>query len=185
MEANNVKAISTLGLDLSLCETGFCLLVGSNVLSGVIKTKKTINRFERYSQILESILAITEKHKIDLIVLEGYAFAAQGRIADLAELGGIIRYTLQHFGFKTIDVPPKTLKKWTSGNGNSDKQAMMKAVKERWQVDFDNDNACDAYALAQYGRVPHDTEVKSKKCKKRNSPNNRRRGVVSKPRVRR
>lgn len=174
-----------MGLDLSLCETGFCLLVGDNVLSGVIKTKPLPNRFTRYSTILEAILAITEKHKIDLIVIEGYAFQANGRMADLAELGGIIRYTLQHFGFKTIDVPPSTLKKFTTGHGHAKKDQMMKAVKERWGIDFDNDNACDAYALAQYGRKPNDTEVKNKDSKKRNNTNNRRRGVVSKPRVRR
>lgn len=86
------------------------------------------------------------------IIIEGYAMGSHtGKIFDRAELGGIIRYKLHMLGYTVTDCPPKTLKKFASGNGNADKKAMMKAVKDRWHIDFKNNNLADAYCLAQWG----------------------------------
>jgi len=48
-----------------------------------------------------------------------------------------------------VTVPPKTLKKYASGNGNADKDQMVKAISERWRVRLSQHDLYDAYALAK------------------------------------
>lgn len=43
--------------------------------------------------------------------------------------------------------PPSELKKFTTGKGNANKEAMTAAVKSRWNVDVEDDNEADAVAL--------------------------------------
>ena len=49
--------------------------------------------------------------------------------------------------FKVI--APKSLKKWTTGNGNADKNMMKSKVEERWGIKYDDDNLADAFGLAR------------------------------------
>lgn len=46
-------------------------------------------------------------------------------------------------------VPPLTLKKYATGKGTSKKQEMLLQIYKRWGVEFNDDNAADAYALAR------------------------------------
>jgi Holliday junction resolvasome RuvABC endonuclease subunit len=46
-------------------------------------------------------------------------------------------------------VPPMTLKKYATGKGTSKKQEMLLQIYKRWGVEFLDDNAADAYALAR------------------------------------
>jgi Holliday junction resolvasome RuvABC endonuclease subunit len=46
-------------------------------------------------------------------------------------------------------VPPLTLKKYATGKGTSKKQEMLLQIYKRWGVEFSDDNAADAYALAR------------------------------------
>ncbi len=46
-------------------------------------------------------------------------------------------------------VPPMTLKKFATGKGTSKKQEMLLQIYKRWGVEFLDDNAADAYALAR------------------------------------
>jgi crossover junction endodeoxyribonuclease RuvC len=42
-----------------------------------------------------------------------------------------------------------TLKKYATGKGTSKKQEMLMQIYKRWHVEFNDDNAADAYALAR------------------------------------
>lgn len=46
-----------------------------------------------------------------------------------------------------ITAPPKTLKKFASGNGNASKEEMRRAIEKRWNVRYPTHDLCDAYAL--------------------------------------
>jgi hypothetical protein len=48
-----------------------------------------------------------------------------------------------------LQVPPMTLKKYATGKGTSKKQEMLLQIYKRWGVEFNDDNAADAYALAR------------------------------------
>ena len=42
-----------------------------------------------------------------------------------------------------------TLKKYATGKGTAKKQEMLLQIYKRWGVEFNDDNAADAYALAR------------------------------------
>jgi crossover junction endodeoxyribonuclease RuvC len=42
-----------------------------------------------------------------------------------------------------------TLKKYATGKGTAKKQEMLLQMYKRWGVEFNDDNAADAYALAR------------------------------------
>jgi Holliday junction resolvasome RuvABC endonuclease subunit len=48
-----------------------------------------------------------------------------------------------------LQIPPMTLKKYASGKGTSKKQEMLLQIYKRYGVEFNDDNAADAYALAR------------------------------------
>ena len=48
-----------------------------------------------------------------------------------------------------LQVPPMTLKKYATGKGTAKKQEMLLQIFKRWGVEFNDDNAADAYALAR------------------------------------
>lgn len=145
-----------LGLDLSLNGTGISVLShdGSLIESKLIKlnTNKT-NLYKgqaRIKVIVDIILSILNKYSPQRVAVEGYSFGSKGRsFIDLAELGGVVRYELTNRKLDWVEIPPKTLKKMVSGNGNADKVQMMEAVHQRYGVKFEDDNENDAYCLAR------------------------------------
>lgn len=87
-----------------------------------------------------------------LLVIEGFSFGSSDSHAH--ELGGVgvsIRLAAYDLGYRIVEVPPSTLKKYTSGAGNTKKNMMGAAVVSRWGYVPTDDNECDAYALMRIG----------------------------------
>lgn len=91
---------------------------------------------------------------INDIAMEGTVLASPAALV-LGELSAVVRMTIYDF-FEEDDerrfplkVPPMTLKKYASGKGNSKKQEMLLQIYKRWGMEFNDDNAADAYALAR------------------------------------
>jgi len=61
---------------------------------------------------------------IDQVSLEGYAYSAQGRVFNIAENTGILKYKLWQSRIPVEVIPPSAVKKLATGKGNSDKAAM-------------------------------------------------------------
>jgi hypothetical protein len=55
-----------------------------------------------------------------------------------------------------LKIPPMTLKKYAAGKGNAKKQEMLMQIYKRWGIEFNDDNAADAYAL---GRLAGKTAI--------------------------
>jgi len=75
--------------------------------------------------------------------------------------GGIVAIITEHCELKEIPysgIPVGTIKKYATGKGNSNKEAMVKAAKERWpDIDLVDDNQADAlhlwaWAQEEYGQ---------------------------------
>jgi Holliday junction resolvasome RuvABC endonuclease subunit len=49
-----------------------------------------------------------------------------------------------------------TLKKYAAGKGNAKKQEMLLQIYKRWGLEFNDDNAADAYSL---GRLATGTSI--------------------------
>lgn len=139
----------TLGLDLSLNATGVCVKEGDKILFiDTLKIKKE-KGVERLSLIKERITSILNKYQPDTINIEGYSFGSRGRaIFNIGELGGVVRLLLYENGYKFNEISPKTLKKQFTGNGNADKESMLKRANEVSGVVIEDHNQADAFALA-------------------------------------
>lgn len=61
------------------------------------------------------------------VALEGYAFGAHGRVFQIAENTGILKYKLYRLGIPVTVVPPTEVKKFATGKGNADKNQMYEA----------------------------------------------------------
>ena len=84
---------------------------------------------ERYENIASWVLSILASfNKEDLVILiEGYSFGSTGRVFNIAENCGILKYMLYKEGFKFFTVPPTVVKKYATGKGNATKERMYEA----------------------------------------------------------
>ena len=144
-----------LGLDISLSATGWALIEQSGHLlaMGTIKSKPDADRFARFDRILKTIKQVGSFSLLQLVVIEGYSFNSFGKVFDIAELSGIIKFELWKNAIRFVEIPPNTLKKFVTGKGNSDKNIMMQKAFKQWGIEFADDNACDAFCLAKYGHA--------------------------------
>lgn len=114
------------------------------------KPKNYPNSIHRLDDILKQIQKIVSG-KPGHAFVEGYSMASKGMVFQLGELGGAIRLMLFHMGWTVYIVSPKTLKKFTTLNGNADKEMMKEWVKRCYGYESVDDNDADAYALRAFG----------------------------------
>jgi Holliday junction resolvasome RuvABC endonuclease subunit len=96
------------------------------------------------------------------IAMEGTVLASHSALK-LGELAGLVKLTIwdyfdgnvnsvipyeEHLR-RPLQVPPMTLKKYATGKGTAKKQEMLMQIYKRWNVEFNDDNAADSYALAR------------------------------------
>ena len=153
----------TVGLDLSLQNTGFAIVEdnGSILASGVIKSKpsgdKPIDETRRIVRIAEETVQkideLLPNKNPDIVMIENLAFMARNTTAltQLAGLSHLIRILLEEFKWPVVMVAPSSLKKFITGKGNSDKNIMMMTVYKDYGHEFFDDNICDAFSLAACG----------------------------------
>lgn len=145
-----------LGIDQSLRSTGLVVLpeAGNQAVELHTIQPKKLSGAARLRYLRDGIRDVVIQYVgLRYACIEGYAMQSVNRSFDLGEVGGIVRLCLYDTGLEFTVVPPTTLKKFASGKGTADKEAMRQGVKERWQVDIPQDDACDAYALAQLARA--------------------------------
>lgn len=147
------------GIDPSLTATGTCFTIdGQKDISGTMSNHPKLGTIERVAIILthieENLNLFMEQP--DLIVIEGFSYGSKGRsVFDTAYLGWRIREYLEDLrkyeDVPWLEVPPTSLKKFTTGLGNSAKEIMIQQVYRRWGVEFKDNNQCDAFALCKVG----------------------------------
>lgn len=88
------------------------------------------------------------------VCMEGYAHGAKFGREQAGELGGTIKLALwMEWGIIPVIVPPTSLKKYVLGKAATGKNLMLKGVYKKWDVDLDDDNLADAYALSRIAWV--------------------------------
>lgn len=148
------------GIDQSLTGFAFCALDvndQSKHLTWVYKSPyKGVERLADIRQWLTDHLEYVEEqgHSISELAMEGTVLASQAALV-LGELSATVRLAIyDHFEDSDpckfpLKVPPMTLKKFAAGKGNAKKQEMLLQIFKRWGIEFNDDNAADAYALAR------------------------------------
>ena len=141
--------VKIVGIDASLTSTGIVVLNEGNVYTDTIQRKST--GVERLIEIRELVrLAVSGA---DLVAIEGYAFARSNQAYQLGELGGVLRVMFREEGIKYIDVAPSAVKKFATGKGNANKEAVAVGVYKRWGKEFKTNDEADAFVLAKIGQA--------------------------------
>lgn len=130
----------------------------------------TTGDLPRFAELATWVLSVVTETQPTLIILEDYAFAAAGRITQLAENGGILKYALHHAQCNLKVVAPTTMKKFATGSGRADKDMVWAAFIQKepqaigWQklchpkavkVGSPMADVADSYFLAHYGLAHH------------------------------
>jgi Holliday junction resolvasome RuvABC endonuclease subunit len=150
LESNHMA----IGIDQSL--TGFALCFIDTQDPSVYYAqvyKSPYSGVQRLADIREWMVSSIDTYIPDLsgvdVAMEGTVLASHSALV-LGELSGMVKLTLYHeYGILPLQVPPMTLKKYATGKGNAKKQEMLMQMYKRWGVEFNDDNAADAYALSR------------------------------------
>jgi crossover junction endodeoxyribonuclease RuvC len=148
-----------LGLDISSTSTGVALVEGLEVFRTYtlkIESKDSIERAVCQHRELDEILRGTNAPVINpkFAIIESYAFRARGRYKHmLYEAGTMLRYTLYNMQIPWMTINPSQLKKFATGSGRADKDAMIEAVTRLTDYVPENDDVADAIWLALAGQA--------------------------------
>lgn len=150
--------MTSLGIDLSLRETGYVCLKNGTIIKQLLitsapKIKTTLGELQRLLTIINNICA-TNLVNIDITVIEGLSYGAAFQSTSLMQLAGLnymLRERIYHLNKQFIIIAPTQLKKFITGKGNCAKELMLLSTYKRYGVSFTNNNLCDAYGLAQVG----------------------------------
>tara|TARA_B100001564_G_C20333682_1_gene531312 strand:- start:1 stop:603 length:603 start_codon:yes stop_codon:yes gene_type:complete len=82
---------------------------------------------DRYDSIAD--WAMTKLVGAEHVGLEGYAFAAKGKIFNIAENTGILKYKLWEKRIPVTIISPTEVKKMATGKGNADKEVMTRQFR--------------------------------------------------------
>jgi Holliday junction resolvasome RuvABC endonuclease subunit len=159
----------TIGIDQSL--TGFALSVVSVDSPNLHKTwvfKSQYKGVQRLDDIVAWLYttfdSLRQGHEIVGVAMEGTVLQSQAA-SILGELAGVTKLSLYNYFDNLsqqcalpLQIPPMTLKKYATGKGTAKKQEMLLQIYKRWGVEFNDDNAADAYALARLAADAHNDE---------------------------
>ena len=150
-----------LGIDASWTALAICAVSsgdGKVLQEAVIRVdaKKHPNNYSRLDAIVTKFAAFLDENDPVLVAIEGYAFGAtQGR--EMAgELGGALRTLLWKSKIPFGVIPPTVLKKIVTEKGNSKKELMILGAFKKWGYTAPNNDACDAFCLAQFALLAGD-----------------------------
>jgi len=123
---------------------------------------------ERYEFISDWALNLVKDSS--LVTLEGYAFAGNGRVFEIAENAGLLKYKMWKNNILFQTIPPSKIKKYAVGKGNADKNMMYDKFVEETKVDYKSlfafkkqkidsplSDIADSYWICKYGsEFPND-----------------------------
>lgn len=151
MKADHVMAPVVVGLDLSLRATGIAHPDGDVEVFRPEADPTSNHGLDRYAEIRDHILAVTDVADLELVMIEALAFAAHDNGRKLAMLAGIVRMALFDAGRPVLTVAPGTLKKYATGSGKAAKEAVVDAAQKRLRYEGFDNNEADALWLRAIG----------------------------------
>jgi hypothetical protein len=89
---------------------------------------------ERYGSISDWVMRVCLG--CSQIALEGYAYNATGRVFNIAENTGILKYKLYQASIPVDIMEPTRIKKLATGKGNADKQTMVNSFFVETGIDL-------------------------------------------------
>lgn len=144
-----------MGIDASLNRTGIAFInaASAGINSCTIIPEKGSKGMARLDELSASFDDLLDRvPRLSGVAIEGYAFGVRGgRLADLAEWGGLIRMALYKRRIPTIVVPPMTMKKFLY-SGKLEKNQVLLQVYKQYGQSFNTDDEADAFVLSEMAR---------------------------------
>ena len=152
------------GIDPSLKGTGLVLIDenGSIIKEMVYKTDKEcyMNNEQWILDVYDQIKFIINVPRLKFVNIEGLAFSSKSTtLHERIGLLFLIKTLLFKHDIPYKQIPPTSLKKWTTTDGFAEKWLMMAVAKCRWEIEFTDDNICDAFCLAQLAREEYENQI--------------------------
>lgn len=135
-------------------------IIVDNIIGKYFEYPSEIERFDLISSFfLDRML----ENEVEQVFIEDYSMGSKGRVFNIAENTGILKYRMWNFGIKYETVPPTVIKKFATGKGNADKQKMQDFFINETQIDLKNrlsmtekqwnpsSDIIDAYWICKYG----------------------------------
>lgn len=152
------SAMRFVGIDPSLTGTGIAVVAPDSkgraklVYSDRIEPHEKMRGVQRLMYLRQSVIDRLDKFDAHSACVEGYSFSSKfSRAHSLGEWGGVLRVTLaQDFRLPTFCLPPQSLKKFATGQGNTKgKGPMATALYKRLGVSLSlGEDEVDAVWLA-------------------------------------
>jgi crossover junction endodeoxyribonuclease RuvC len=147
------------GLDASTASTGLAMADGT--LITVSPSAGADDPGRRLDQIDHAVIrAIRLAPPLPrLVLIEGPADHSPGirSTIAIAKVRAVLEVSLFRLGVETMEIPPSRLKRYATGNGRADKEAMIAAALADG-AEPRNDDEADAYWLRHLGRAAHGLE---------------------------
>lgn len=160
------------GLDVSTKRIGYAAPRGE--LVSITARAGADDPVRRLHELWGGILATVHRYPPfpDIMVIEDYSLGMMTRTKStasgthktpmgvlskirLGEVGGIARVACFEAGINIVVVNPSTLKRFATGRGNADKEAMMAAAIRAGARASVNDDEADAFHLRRMGMAAH------------------------------
>jgi len=154
--------MTVLGIDPGYGRCGFGVIVRDDdapngwrhKASGVITTSCDVDFPDRLLEIANDLIAIIDKHRPRMLVMEELFFAKNTTTAlKVAQARGVIMLTARRSGLEIVEVKPNEVKQALTGYGAADKRQMQEMVKTVFGLASipQPDDAADALAVAWTG----------------------------------
>lgn len=131
---------------------------------------------ERYENNATWVIEILSNFKREdiYIMIEDYSFGSKGKVFNLAENCGVMKYLLFKHNYRFFTVPPTVVKKFATGKGNATKEKMFEAFLNDTGIDLHNillpktklnspvTDIVDAWYLSRYMQVQLKNEQHNK-----------------------
>lgn len=104
----------------------------------IIITKHLVyeTEFERFDNISEWAMAVLSKFGVTQVCLEGYSMGSSGRVFNIAENCGLLKYKMWKAGIRWESPAPTSVKKLFALKGNAPKDVMHQAFVEKTGTDL-------------------------------------------------
>lgn len=148
---------TVIGIDYSITSPSFCLLTPNVTLIAVMTgVKHCQGTFfapgnvsitgipypewgcaeQRYDYLSETFMSVMSSNREIPVFIEGYSMGSKGKVFNLAENMGLLKWKMWKDGIKFTEVPPTVLKKHATGKGNADKAKMYETYQEKTGIDL-------------------------------------------------
>lgn len=163
---NGLKTESKVFMGIDQSYSGFAVAMVFETSYRVEVYKSEKRGTDRLRDIQDYLKAVIDAYAIEDVAMEGYAYGVQ--MAHMAgELGGMVKLTLLDRGLYPLIVAPSMLKKYVTGKGTGvQKNQMLLNIYKKWGIEFTDDNAADAYALARLASGASETAYEKEVVKK-------------------